>query len=178
MLSNQLISVAYWTPSDLGGGRWGGGVLIFQCHSFLPFHTVHGVLAARILEWVPSVLLQWATICQNFTTTRLSWVTLPSVVHSFFELCKFLCQDKAVTHERLVVREWISKNKLVNNGPSEDGSLGWDLLQQLEAQTTPTECQVHVWWGHPGTELGQRGGQRGARVGAPLRVVEIRSREN
>ena len=26
--------------------------LIFQCHIFLPFHTVHGVLQARILEWV------------------------------------------------------------------------------------------------------------------------------
>ena len=26
--------------------------LIFQCHIFLPFHTVHGVLQARILEWI------------------------------------------------------------------------------------------------------------------------------
>ena len=25
--------------------------LIFQCHIFLPFHTVHGVLKARILKW-------------------------------------------------------------------------------------------------------------------------------
>ena len=24
---------------------------IFQCHVFLPFHTVHGVLKARILKW-------------------------------------------------------------------------------------------------------------------------------
>ena len=43
--------VAYWTPYDLRG-------LIFQCHIFLPFHAVHvhGVLAARILEWfvIPS----------------------------------------------------------------------------------------------------------------------------
>ena len=27
------------------------GGLIFQCHIFLPFHTDHGVLEARILEW-------------------------------------------------------------------------------------------------------------------------------
>ena len=27
-------------------------VLIFRCHIFLTFHTVHGVLQARILEWV------------------------------------------------------------------------------------------------------------------------------
>ena len=25
---------------------------IFQCHIFLPIHTVHGVLMARILKWV------------------------------------------------------------------------------------------------------------------------------
>ena len=37
--------VAYWTSTHLGGG------LIFWCHIFLPFHTVHGVLEARILEW-------------------------------------------------------------------------------------------------------------------------------
>ena len=27
------------------------GRLVFQCHVFLPFHTVHGVLKARILKW-------------------------------------------------------------------------------------------------------------------------------
>ena len=30
--------------------RWWS--VIFQCHIFLPFHTVHGILAARILDWV------------------------------------------------------------------------------------------------------------------------------
>ena len=43
-------TVSYWTPSDLGVG------VIFQCHNFFPFCTIHGVLAARILEWfaIPS----------------------------------------------------------------------------------------------------------------------------
>ena len=36
--------VAYWAPTDLG-------LFIFQCHIFLPFHTVHGVLKATILNW-------------------------------------------------------------------------------------------------------------------------------
>ena len=27
------------------------GEFIFQCHIFLPFHTVHGVLRGRILKW-------------------------------------------------------------------------------------------------------------------------------
>ena len=32
-------------------GTYQPGGLIFCCHAFLPFHTVHGVLEERILEW-------------------------------------------------------------------------------------------------------------------------------
>ena len=32
-------------------GTYQLGQFIFQCHIFLPFHTVHGVLQARILKW-------------------------------------------------------------------------------------------------------------------------------
>ena len=42
-LFHQIFSsmlVTYWT-----------GEFIFQCPIFLPFHTVHGVLKARILKW-------------------------------------------------------------------------------------------------------------------------------
>ena len=35
--------VAYWAPTDLGSSS--------SVHLFLPFHTVHGVLQARILKW-------------------------------------------------------------------------------------------------------------------------------
>ena len=44
--------VAYWTTSDL---RWVGVAHLLMSY-LLPFHTVHGVLAARILEWfaIPS----------------------------------------------------------------------------------------------------------------------------
>ena len=49
--------VAYWIPSDLGG-------LIFWCHIFLPFHTVHGVLQARILAWT-LISYQSTTFCKN-----------------------------------------------------------------------------------------------------------------
>ena len=37
-------------PSSILDTSWPGG-LIFWYHIFLPFHTVHGVLMARILEW-------------------------------------------------------------------------------------------------------------------------------
>ena len=36
--------------SSILGTYW-AGEFIFQCHIFLPFHTVHGVLKARILKW-------------------------------------------------------------------------------------------------------------------------------
>ena len=32
-------------------GTYQPGEFIFQCHIFLPLHTVHGVLKARILKW-------------------------------------------------------------------------------------------------------------------------------
>ena len=37
------------SSSTLGTDR--PGEFIFQCPIFLPFHTVHGVLKARILQW-------------------------------------------------------------------------------------------------------------------------------
>ena len=33
-------------------GTYGPGEFIFQCPIFLPLHTVHGVLKARILKWL------------------------------------------------------------------------------------------------------------------------------
>ena len=36
--------------SSILGTYW-PGEFIFQCHNFLPCHTVHGVFKARILKW-------------------------------------------------------------------------------------------------------------------------------
>ena len=39
-------------------------------------------------------------ILSEFSTmTHLSWVALHGMVHSFIELCKPICHDKAVIHE-------------------------------------------------------------------------------
>ena len=40
--------VAAWMGEEFGR-EWIDAVV--QCHIFLPFHTVHGVLKARILKW-------------------------------------------------------------------------------------------------------------------------------
>ena len=58
---------------------------------FLPFHTVHGVLKARILKWF-AIYFPVDILSELSTMTCLSWVALHSMVHSFTEL------DKAVVH--------------------------------------------------------------------------------
>ena len=59
--------------------------LIFQCHIFLPFHTVHGVLKTRILK---SFAIRFTT-GPRFVITPcqdLTWVALHGIAHSFIEL--------------------------------------------------------------------------------------------
>ena len=58
MLSHHFIAISNCPllfPSSILDTFQPGG-LIFWCHIFLPFHTVHGVLVAGILEWfaIPS----------------------------------------------------------------------------------------------------------------------------
>ena len=67
------------------------GKFLFQYPIIFPFHTVHGVLKARILKWFafPSPV---DDILSNLSTmTCLSWVA-PQAWLSFVEL------DKAVVH--------------------------------------------------------------------------------
>ena len=50
-LSGAISNCLLLFPRSVLDTFWSGG-LIFQCHIFLPFHTVHGVLSAGILEWI------------------------------------------------------------------------------------------------------------------------------
>ena len=63
---------------------------IFQYPIFLPFHTVHGVLKARVLKWFAIPFSSGPRFVR--TLTRPSWVALHGMAHSFIEL------DKAVVH--------------------------------------------------------------------------------
>ena len=78
---------------------------IFQC----PFHTVHGVLKARILKWFPIPFPIGPHSVQLFTMTHPFWVTLHSIAHSFIEL------DKAVIHRVFLIADDIhlSTRKMV-----------------------------------------------------------------
>ena len=94
--------VAYWTASDLGG-------LIFWFHMFLPFTTIHGVLVARILEWVAILPPVDHVLSELFTLSCLSWLVLHGMAHRFTELRKPLCHDKAVIHEGVFYMRFLIK---------------------------------------------------------------------
>ena len=73
-------------------GIYPPGEFIFQCPIFLPFHTVHGVLEARILNGLPFPSPVDHVLSELSTITCLSWVALHGMAHGFIEL------DKAVVH--------------------------------------------------------------------------------
>ena len=61
-IRNWVLLLLWFHPVILSGvifplisssilGTYQPGEFIFQCPIFLPFHTVHGVLKARILKW-------------------------------------------------------------------------------------------------------------------------------
>ena len=74
------------------------GGFIFQCHIFLPFHTVHGALKAKCWSGLPFPSPVDHVLSELSTMTHPSWVALHSMVHGFSEL------DKSVVH----VISWIS----------------------------------------------------------------------
>ena len=77
--------------SSILGTYWPGEFL-FQCPIFLPFHTVHGVLKARILKWFTIPFSSGPHFCQISPPwpTHLGWPHTAWL--SFIEL------DKAVVH--------------------------------------------------------------------------------
>ena len=79
------------SPVAILGTYW-PGEFIFQCPIFLPFHTVHGVLKARILKWFAIPFSSGPCLAELSTMTCPSWVALHSVAHSFIE------SDNAVVH--------------------------------------------------------------------------------
>ena len=63
----------------------------FHILFFLPFHTVHGVLKARILKWFAIYFSRRPHFVRTLHH-ELPWVALHSMVHSFIDL------DKAGVH--------------------------------------------------------------------------------
>ena len=62
----------------------------------LPGSSIHGIFLARVLEWFVIPFPVDHVLSELFTVTRLSWVALHGMTHSFIELQKPLCCGKAV----------------------------------------------------------------------------------
>ena len=73
-------------------GIYRPGEFIFQCPIFLPFHTVHGFLKARILKWFAIPFSSGPHSVRTLHHDPSSWVALHNMAHSFFELDKVVMQ--------------------------------------------------------------------------------------
>ena len=121
-------------------GTYQPGEFIFQCPIFLPFHTVHGVLKARInTEVVCPSLLQWTTFCQ----TSPPWPIHLGWPHTAW--LSFIKLDKAVVHViRLASCLWLWFQSICPLMPSLSayhltwGSLNLDVWYLFTA--VPAKC--------------------------------------
>ena len=68
------------------------GELIFQCPIFLPFHTVYGVLKARVLKWFDILFSSGPHFVRTLHHDLSVLGGLYIMTHSFIEL------DKDVVH--------------------------------------------------------------------------------
>ena len=95
---STLLQLAYWTPTDLGGSSFS----VFFFFFFLPFHTVYGVLKARILEWFdfpfssgPHFVSPWLAVLHIPRTCSepwlshcwSSWIPKSSVATGYWSTC-------------------------------------------------------------------------------------------
>ena len=88
--------VAYWTPSDLGDS-------FYSVVSFCLFILFVGFLWQEYWSALPFPPPMDHVLSELFALTCLSWVTLHSMARSFIDLCKSLCYDKAVIHEKVLM---------------------------------------------------------------------------
>ena len=98
--------------------------LSYSSMSFLPFHTVHRVTQARILEWfaIPSSSggpNEDLIFSELFTMIHPSWVAPHSMAHSFTELHKPLCHDKPVIQHATG-----EEQRAINNSSSKNEAAG------------------------------------------------------
>ena len=145
--------------SGMLGPCWPGEV-IFQCHIFLPFHTVHGVLKARILKWFvipfssgPHFVSMWTVNFQMFKLdlekAKESEIKLPTSIGSlkrqefqkniYFCFIDYAKAFDCVDHNKL----WKIMKEL--GIPDHLGCLLRNLYAGQEV-TVGTECGTTDWF--------------------------------
>ena len=85
------------------------GGLIFWCHIFCLSILSVKFSRQEYLSGLPFPLPVNYILSELFTITCPSWVVLYGIAHSFTELHKTLCHDKAVIHE------WVIDYTLIKN---------------------------------------------------------------
>ena len=66
-----------------------------------PGSFVHGFSRQEYWSGLPCPSVVDHILSELFTATHPSWVALQGMAHSFTELCKPLCHEKAVIHDRV-----------------------------------------------------------------------------
>ena len=98
------------------------GGFIFQCHTFLLFHTVHRVLKARRVKWFAIPFSSGPHFCQNSPPwpVHLGWpytawlIELDKVVVHVISLFSFLWLWFSFYHSVCIYRNWfIYKNQFM-----------------------------------------------------------------
>ena len=92
--------VAYWTHSDL---EVGVGLVFKPFAFFLPFILYTGFSRHKYWSELPFPPPVDYILSELFTRPRPSYVALRCMDHSFTELWKPLCHDKAMIHEGQVI---------------------------------------------------------------------------
>ena len=67
------------------------GGFLFQCPIFLPFHSVHGVLTAKMLSGLPLHSPMHHVLSELSNMTCLSWVSLQSMAYNTITFIYILC---------------------------------------------------------------------------------------
>ena len=124
--------------SSILGTYW-PGEFIFQCSIFLPFHTVHGVLKARILK-AEARLLQWSRSVakRSYSTSKVrggGQEELPHIQGKEQQLC-FV----GATVETPYVQ---GKRNLSNMVGTERGHQRANRLKPQSQKTGQSDCTDH-----------------------------------
>ena len=97
-------------------GTYQPGEFIFQCPIFLLFHTVHGVLKARILKWFTIPFSNGPRFVRTLHYDPSILGGPARMAHSLTELCKTLYRDKAVIHEGVRLKQKQCSPVVVSGG--------------------------------------------------------------
>ena len=133
--------VVQWTPSHLGG-------LLFQCHIFLPFCTVHGVLAARLLEWFSIFsssgprfvrILPYNPSCE-LTYWKTLWSSR-SITEEVESDCENSCVVRFINVVR-VIKSWTDFRV------SPKTSMHWDVCEAQQMETLEFGAEEGLLQGH------------------------------